>query len=345
MAAGIDDVARRAGVSVATVSRALRGLPHVAPATRERVLAAAAALDYVADPHASRLAARRSATVGLVLPVLGQWYYARLFAGVERVLHAANYDVLPYTVPDHAARREFLAALPFRKRVDALIVVDVPFSAEAWRELAAAQVAVVSLGIRRASGVRLTIDNPGAAGLATEHLLAHGHRRIGMLSTAEDDPGHVLAPVEREAGHRTALAAWGVAHDPALVVRGDPSLAGGADAAQRLLALPNPPTAVFALSDEMAIGALKVARDAGLPVPGALSVVGFDDHDVAEYMGLTTVRQDVVVHGEMVAREVLALLGSGVATAAVDRPLHLPTRLVVRASTGPAAARVRPPVA
>lgn len=330
MSASIEDVARAAGVSVATVSRALRGLPNVAPSTRERVKLAAADLHYVADPHASRLAARRSATIGLVLPLLGGWYHARLFSGVEATLDAAGYDVLPYTVSGLQARERFVANLPFRKRVDGLIIADTTFDEPAWVRVTDAANHVVTIGCAHAAEVKLTIDNHGASRIAVEHLLSLGHRRIGLIGGLSDDPFAFSAPRERQAGYLAALAAWGVEPDPTLVVPGNFSLSGGAEGMSRLLSLADPPTAVFALSDEMAIGALQVARDTGLDVPSDLSVVGFDDHDVSEYIGLTTVRQQVVEQGEVAARAMLALVEAG--NTVVDHH-RMPTRLVVRGTT------------
>lgn len=335
MTASIEDVAREAGVSVATVSRALRGLPNVAPSTRERVKQAAVLLHYVPDPHASRLAARRSATVGLVLPLLGGWYHARLFSGVEAVLDVAGYDVLPYTVSGVQARERFVANLPFRKRVDGLIVADASFEGDAWRRISEAAGHVVTVGSAQPSEVRLTIDNVGASRIVVEHLLSLGHRRIGLIGALGDDPFAFPTPKDREAGYAAALRSWGLGVDPDLLVAGNFSLRGGAEGMSRLLALADPPTAVFALSDEMAIGALQVARDAGLDVPTDLSVVGFDDHDVSEYIGLTTVRQQVVEQGELAARCMLSLIqGAG----DVEEHQLMPTRLVVRSTTA------RPPV-
>lgn len=337
MSASIEDVAREAGVSVATVSRALRGLPNVAPSTRERVKAAAARLHYVADPHASRLAMRRSATVGLVVPMLGEWYYARLFSGVETVLDVAGFDVLPYAIAGEAARSRFVATLPFRKRVDGLVIVDTLFDDTDWTRIIEAAPVVVTVGAPHGGEVALTIDNVASARIATEHLLALGHRRIGLLSSLEDDPFQFRAPVQRAQGYREALAARDVAYDPELVVPGNFSLRGGAEGMSRLLGLTEPPTAVFALSDEMAIGALQVIRDAGLRVPQDVSVVGFDDHDVSEYLGLTTVRQEVVEQGELAARWIHQLIEGEIELTPGGRVIRLPTRLVVRSTTGPPA--------
>jgi LacI family transcriptional regulator, repressor for deo operon, udp, cdd, tsx, nupC, and nupG len=332
MAASIEDVARRAGVSVATVSRALRGLPNVAPSTRRRVQEVAADLPYVPDPHASRLAARRSATIGLVVPMLGQWYYAQLFSGVEGAVVAAGYDVLPFVVGGEEIRQRFLAAMPWRKRVDGLIVADVSLGDDGFGLLIDSGVPIVTVGVRVDDVPSLGIDNRQAARAAVDHLLNLGHERVGLISSLPDDPFHFTAPVERERGAAEALEARGSKLDDALVVEGNFSFRGGAEAMARLLDAPDTPTAVFALSDEMAIGAMHVARSAGLDVPNDLSVVGFDDHDVSEYVGLTTVRQAVVQHGEQAVARLLERIASPLSPVTHDVP---PTEVVVRASTGP----------
>jgi DNA-binding LacI/PurR family transcriptional regulator len=142
--------------------------------------------------------------------------------------------------------------------------------------------------------------------------------------------------VERAAGYRQALADAGLAPAAELEVAGNFSLQGGAEAMQRLLTLDDPPTAVFACSDEMAIGAMQVAQDAGLRVPANLSIVGFDDHEVAEFVGLTTIRQDVAGLGERAAQLLLELLDQPDGTPSAPVPhLFQPTRLVVRRTTGP----------
>jgi LacI family transcriptional regulator, repressor for deo operon, udp, cdd, tsx, nupC, and nupG len=331
----IEDVARRARVSVATVSRALRGLPNVAPSTRERVLEAARSLEYVADPSASRLAGGRSRTVALVVPMIGQWFYAKLFSGVEAVVVAAGYDLLPITLsgPDGPAR--FVETLPFRKRADGVVLADVPLTDDGLRRVAGAGVPVVALGLDTDLVPALAVDNTAGARLAVGHLTGLGHGRIALIGGMVDDPFHFSVPVERFRGYQLALAASGLREDPHLVVPGNFSLEGGAEAMSRLLALDHPPTAVFACSDEMAIGAMQVARDAGLRIPEDLSVVGFDDHDVAEYVGLTTIRQDVIGQGERVAAMLLALLADPGLAVASPRPVRHPARLVVRRTTAP----------
>lgn len=205
MSATIDDVARRASVSVATVSRALRGLPNVAPSTRQRVLLAARELDYVADPSAARLASGRSRTVGLVVPMLGQWFYSRIFSGVEAVMASAGYDVLPFTLSGPGGLERFVAALPFRKRVDGLLLVDVPLPPPQLDHVLAAAPCAVTVGVRSPAAPSLTLDNVAAARLAVDHLIALGHVRIVLIGGVADDPFHFRPPVERAAGYRENL--------------------------------------------------------------------------------------------------------------------------------------------
>lgn len=332
MTAAIEDVARRAGVSVATVSRALRDLPNVAPSTRERVVEAARALQYVADPYAARLAAGRSLTIGLVVPGLGPWYYARLFSGAEARVRAADLDLLAFTTSGHGGGQGFLDQLPFRKRVDGLILADTSLARDDVERIVGAALPTVTLGFRVDHVPSVAIDDVGAARLATLHLTRLGHRRIAVIGAADDDPLSLAVPVARLRGYRAGLEAAGISYDPHLCAPATFSLEGGAEAMRRLLRLDAPPTAVFACSDEAAIGAMRVLRDASLDVPGDVSIVGFDDHDVSEHLGLTTVRQDVSGQGERVAAMLLALLEGE-----TDPDLHEvhPTRLVVRGTTAP----------
>jgi LacI family transcriptional regulator, repressor for deo operon, udp, cdd, tsx, nupC, and nupG len=333
LVATIEDVAARAQVSVATVSRALRGLPNVAPSTRERVMVAATDLHYVADPSAARLASGRNLAIGLVVPMFGPWYYARAFSGVESVLTVAGYDLLPYTTSGPGGLDAFVQRLPFRKRVDGLIVVDGPPLTGRLAQVVREGVHVVTVGVRTDIASSIVIDNVGAARTVVDHLVALGHRRIALISGLDDDPFGFTAPSDRWRGYLDALAAAGIAEDPALVVAGNFSPEGAGEAMHQLLALPEPPTAVFAMSDEMAMGAAQVARDAGLAIPQDLSIAGFDDHELARYVGLTTVRQDVLRVGERAAELLLEHL-SGLRTVVTHEVA--PTSLVVRGTTGPA---------
>lgn len=332
MTVSIGDVAELAGVSAATVSRALRGLPNVAPSTRHRVLEAAETLGYVADVAAARLATGYTLTVGAAVTHLGQWFTSQVLASVEAVVTRAGYDLLLLTVVSPADRQELAAGKRTQGRVDGLVAVDVALDQREQRQLARAGVPAVLVGIDSQHVPSVGIDNVGAARAATHHLLALGHCRIGLI-------GHVIDPAQdfpsarqRRDGYLAALRAAGVAPDPGLEAVGNFSLEGGGEAAAALLDRPDPPTAIFALSDEMAAGALRVAKDRGVAVPEQLSVVGFDDHEAAAPLGLTTVAQPVAGQGERAAELLLAELEHG---RGQHCHVQLPTRLVVRDTTGP----------
>ncbi len=297
------------GVSVATVSRALRDLPNVAPATRSKVVAAAAELQYEAHPHAARLASGRTWTIGVVAPQFGTWFPFRALGGINSVFARSGYDVLISMMAAPGDRRRFLAdARSFCRRVDGLVVIDTFVSAEGYSAEAFFDRPVVAVGERLAGASSITIDNRAAARRACEHLLERGHERIGLVEgpRLEDLPTPV--PEQRRLGYRDALRTAGIGVDPELVVDGGWTAAGGAAALWRLLEHPRPPTAVFCMSDEMAFGVLRAAAKRGLSVPDDLAIVGFDDHDLAEALGLTTMRQAVDEMGVQAAEAVMAMI-------------------------------------
>ncbi len=334
MGASISDVAARAGVSVATVSRALRGLPNVAEPTRGRVLSAARELDYVANPNASRLAAGRTMTVGMVVPLLSRWFFTQVVAGAQSVLAAAGYDVLLYDVGGAGARDRFFRRLPFRKRVDGIVIVDLPLTACEQDVLETDGTPVVTVGLTGSRFSNVGIDNVAAARTATRHLLNLRHTSVALLSGQPVGSVRFSAPLQRRRGWQQALAERGIAARDDLEVDGGFSISGGAQAMAQLLALGDPPTAVFSGSDEMALGALKTLADSGVRVPADCSVIGFDDHDVAGFFGLTTMHQPVAQLGEVAASLLFdAIRGGG----GGPRPdVVLPTTLRMRSTTGPA---------
>ena len=330
----IEEVARRAGVSVATVSRALRGLPNVAVGTRARVESVARELDYHPDTYASRLATGRNDTVALAVPHIDGWYFSEVAAGVERVLAAAGMDVLLYSVGDQAGRHRLLSGpAALRRRMDGLVLIDVLLTDEETEVLAQEGANVVTVGQHTDAFPSVTVDERAAAGEAVRHLVDLGHTRIAFVGSTEPTPLRFDVPTERRAGYRDVLEESGLRHDPALEVGGDFRAASGHAAMARLLSLPDPPTGVFAISDEMAIGAMRAARDHARHVPQDISIVGFDDHDFAEVFGLTTVRQDPQWQGETAGR---LLLGQPADPEDASRHPAAEFGLVVRSSTGPA---------
>jgi len=329
MAASIEDVAKLAGVSIATVSRSLRGLPDVATATRDRVLAAAQELDYVASPFAARLASGRSSTLGVVVPFVNRWFFAEVLGAVESVLSKANYDLLLHNLADSEGRAEFFSALPVRKRVDAVLVVSLALTDDEVAALKTLKLPVGVLGVKHPGMFSVRIDDVAAARTAVDHLLSLGHRRIGLIGGDTADPMRFTPPHHRGTGYREALTAAGITPDPELEVLGYFTVAGGEAAMQTLLRMPERPTAVFAESDEMAYGAIKAIRRHGLQVPADIAVIGFDDHATAELMDLSTIRQPVAEQGAVLAQQLLDCLAGELE--ASDQVLG--TELVVRGST------------
>ncbi|WP_111647323.1 LacI family DNA-binding transcriptional regulator [Actinoplanes lutulentus] len=325
------DVARLAGVSMATASRALSDHPHVAPATRARVLDAAAELAYVVSPEASRLAGGVTDRIAVVVPHLSRWFFGALLDGLESVLREADKDLLIYHVGDAADRKSFFERLPARRKVDAVVVLGMPIARPERERLEMMGVHIVAAGGQIEPYPFVSIDDMVAGRQAVNHLLFLGHRRIAMIAT--NDPGQPGWPIRagRSRAYHAALADAGLPADPDLAVTVPWGGAAGAEAMAELLSLREPPTAVYAHSDEVALGAIRTIRRAGLRVPEDISVIGIDDHPLAELTDLTTVAQPVRDQGALAGQVVLGLL-SGAAT---DPGITMATRLVVRGSTGP----------
>jgi LacI family transcriptional regulator, repressor for deo operon, udp, cdd, tsx, nupC, and nupG len=331
--AGIFDVARRAGVSASTVSRSLRGSSKVSERTRERVLRAAAELHYVPSPAASRLASGRTNAVGVIVPFATRWFFSEVLTGVEVALREAGYDLLLYNVGDPGGRTRFFSTMPLRRRVDAVLAVASSLAEPEQEALQSLGVPLAVVGGPVPGFSRVGVDDRAGAVMAVRHLVLLGHRDIVMISGEPGDPVGRATTAARRAGFEAALAEAGIDGGPDRVVPEPWGVTGGMRAVEQLLARRTLPTAIFAESDEMALGALQVLRRAGLAVPGRVSLIGFDDHEMAPAGDLTTIAQPVRRQGELAAGRLLAVL----AGAEPDQPveLELPTRLVVRGTTGP----------
>ena len=298
-----------AGVSVATVSRALRDLPNVAPATRSRVVEIATDLQYEVHPQASGLVLGRTWTIGVAAPLFGTWFPSRALGGINSVLAGAGYDLLVSMMSTPEDRRRFLReARSFCRRVDGIVLIDTFVSADGSSADSFFDRPVVAVGERLAGASSIAIDNRLAARRAVEHLIGLGHERIGLVAAPRSADLPTPVPEQRRLGYEDALRAAGLPVDLELVVTGGSSARDGAAALSVLLECGDSPSAVFCMSDEMAFGVLHAAARRGLAVPGDLSVIGFDDHDLAEALGLTTMRQAVDEIGVRAAATVLALI-------------------------------------
>lgn len=332
------DVAHRCGVSIASVSRALRGEPGVSPATRDRILSAARELSYVVSPEASRLSGGPTGRVGVVVPRADAWFYSTIVAGIADEFDTVGMDLVLCTLPDSATRHHFFEALPLRRKVDAMVVVSLPLSAREHTRLDQVAVPTVFVGGHRPDDGRpwVGIDDDLAARQAVGHLVRIGHRDIAMIQAADDTDIPWATDQARIRGFHGQMAEAGLTDPTVVTVKW--SIEGGSRGMEMLLSLPRLPTAVFCHSDEIALGALRTLRRSGVSVPQHVSVIGVDDHPSADLSDLTTVAQPVREQGRIAAREVLHRLTgeSPVAAQPITPPwTTLPTRLVVRGSTAP----------
>jgi len=331
---GINEVARLAGVSTATVSRALSGNGHVSEGTRLRVHAAALELEYVVSSNASSLATGRTKNVGVVIPFLNRWYYGAVLEGAESALLSHGYDLTLYNLGGGGdERRSVFEHFLLRKRVDAVIAIALELTDTEVGRLHDMGKPLVGVGGTIQGVPTLSIDDPGVARLATDHLISLGHTLIAHIGgdSASELDFHV--PTRRRGGYESALLDAGIIPDPELYQAADFTLQGGYAAAKQLLGNPRRrPTAVFAASDEMAIGTILAARDLGLSVPGDVSVVGVDDHELAEFFGLSTVAQFPALQGRIAVDIVMAQLQPGLPQEPASN-IALPYELIVRSST------------
>ena len=329
----IHQVAKRAGVSTATVSRVLTHPAIVAPATRQRVLRAVEALGYTPNSAASNLRTLRTHKLLVTVPDISNPFFSLILQGIEDSALRAGYSVLVGDTQHDEQREEGYARMLKRREADGLIFLGhrLPKEAAAMVRAAAPACAPVVNGCEFSPRLGIPgvhIDNAKAAAEAMAHLYSLGHRRIGVVT------GPLVSPLSRDRLHgatlqaRRAGAARGL-----MVVQGDFSIESGVAAGERLFK-GKPVTAVFCFNDEMAIGILTAARQRGLAVPRDVSVIGFDDIRFAQYTEppLTTVAQPMREIGERLVRMILDILEGGVSNPA---SITLPHRLVLRATTAP----------
>jgi DNA-binding LacI/PurR family transcriptional regulator len=334
MATGIKDIAKELGVSLATVSRALADSPDISSETKERVWATAEALNYLPNLMARSLRSKRTRVVGVVVQEVASEFGAQAIRGIHDELTRCGYQMLLSSGSTSPDQERIAVSMLLERSVDGLIVADVIHRVvEALpAELEGARLPIVFVNRRpQVTTVASFVGPDDVFGgyLATEHLISHGHRRIGHLA----GPTEWQASWDRLDGYRRALADYGLPYDERLVVRGDWTLESGHSATRLLLDQPDPPTAIFVANDVMAAGTIDVARERGLSLPNDLALVGFDAREMSRYLRptLTTVTRPTYDLGRNAATllvEQIMKLRSGPATVAVRG------RLVYRASCG-----------
>jgi LacI family transcriptional regulator len=340
--ATIKDVARLAGVSVATVSRVYNDSATVSPSRKAQVRSAAARLDYSPNVAARSLITNRTHTIGVLLPDLFGEFFSEVIRGIDHTARAAGFHLLLSS--SHADTEELIAALrAMRGRIDGLIVMAPDAGAPKAIERARAEIPLVLIdpGLGAKGCDAISISNDEGAHALVKHLLGLGHRRIATIT----GPPRNIDADQRLAGYRRALREHGGDRDPELEIAGDFSEPSGYEAAGQLIALKRPATAVFAGNDYMAIGVLGALSDAGVRVPRDMAVGGFDDIAMARYLNppLTTVRVDAYGLGRRAAERLI----HDPSEPSSRRPFRevVPTTLMIRGSCGAAGGeRSRPGV-
>jgi LacI family repressor for deo operon, udp, cdd, tsx, nupC, and nupG len=293
VAASIDDVAAVAGVSTATVSRAVRGLPRVSPKTREKILAIAEDLGYVASSSASGLATGRTRTVGVLAPYVNRWFFSAALDGVYQELHGRGYNLSLFNLggPSRHRDRPFSRTM-VQKHIDALLVLCTPLAEEEIKHLHRVEMPLIVIGGPVTGCRSVAIDDCAAAGQATRHLISLGHKDIALLHGDDDSVLNFAVPRLRIQGFQESMTNAEIPIRKEWKRFGNFTVRSGQRALASLWEQPGPkPTAIFCASDEMALGVIFEARRLGVKVPWDLSVVGIDDHDLSEAAGLTTIRQ------------------------------------------------------
>ncbi len=331
----IRDVARRAGVSVATASRVLNGYEVVNDETRRRVLEVMDELKFTPSHAARRLSLGRTLTISVVITFLTRPQAAERLRGVDAVLSDSEFDLVIYNVETVEKRDQYLRTLPVAQRTDGLLIISLPPTLEEITQLAAAAVPVVVVDAHSpglTAVPRVVGDDVAGGELATRHLLELGHRRIAFVGDPFENPFGFTSARDRYLGYERALTDMGVPVREELVALGAHGRYEARELALRLLSARDRPTAIFASSDTQALGVIAAARDLGLEVPGDVSIVGYDDVEAADYVGLTTIRQQLVESGRIGAEMLLREIEKRSETPPVT---DLAPSVVIRATTAP----------
>ena len=329
----IRDVAREAGVSATTASRALNGNALVNPETAARIMRVVDELGFSPSPAARRLSLGRTLTVGVMVSFLTRPQAAERIRGIDAVLGDSEFDLVIYNVETVPKRDHYLSTLLDSHRTDGLLIVSLPPPAHAITALARSPVPIVFIDVHvdAVAAMPRVIGNDVAGGtLAARHLLELGHRRIGFIGDADDNPFGFTSSQHREASFTRELARSSVTIPPHWLGHGAHGRYESRNLALRMLADRDRPTAIFAASDTQALGVLAAAHEADLNVPDDLSVIGYDDIEAADYVGLTTIRQQLFESGRRGAEILLAEIEQRADATPVA---ELPPELVVRGTT------------
>jgi len=306
--ATIYDVAEIAGVSISTVSRVLNAPEQVQAATRVRVQAAIDQLNFVPRAEATARARKAIRRIGVLAPFFTYPSFVQRLRGVANTLADLAYEMVIYNVESDVRRDGHLASLPVTRRIDGLIIMALPFDSKAAQRLVAHELEVVLIEFTHSLFSSVEINDQAGGLLVARYLLERGHTRCAFVGDSNVPVYSLHTSDERLAGYRQGLIEAGLELPEQYISRAPHSMESARRQTHALFDLPVPPTAIFSPSDTQAMGVLKAARERGLRVPSDLAVVGFDDVDFADYIGLTTVRQPLEESGRVAVDLLLARL-------------------------------------
>ena len=327
---GIVEIAKKAGVSPATVSRALRGMQHVNERTRKKIIEAAQILDYPIRPDLlPQSASTRTNTIGVIAPFISRWYFSQALAGVEQALREAGMDLLLYNFAQVDARQRVFQQKKLVGKVDGLIVISLPPTEKEFERILGLGIPVSLMGIFNERCSCVSIDDVKGAEIATQHLIDMGHRDIAIVVGQNAFNFNFEVADQRFSGFMNVLNQNGIQFNPAWRVVADFDSHTSELAMNEFLRMKKLPTAIFCESDEMAFGVITAIRKRGLRVPEDISVIGYDDHEYANLLGLTTVAQPVQFLGQLAASQIMARIEKPDSNLA---QMKVPTSLVIRDS-------------
>lgn len=333
--ATIRDVARKAGVGLGTVSRVINGSPSVSDVTRQRVMDVIKELNFVPSPTARRLSLGKTLTISVIVPFFTRPAEMERLRGIQNKVAESDYDLIIYNVENTLQRDAYMRQIPRRERTDGVIIIslsprneDIPYLLHAGIPIVLVDANHPSLSMLN----RVIVDDVDGGRKATQHLIDLGHRRIGLISDYLVDPLNFTSSRDRYQGYRQSLEEAGIPFIPEYHRQGEHGRTQAYRMTLELLSLSRPPTAIFATSDTQAMGVLQAARDLGLNVPRDISVIGYDDIEVAEYLGLSTIRQLLFKTGQRGVELLLDILNQPQLQPVCE---VMPTELVVRGTTAP----------
>lgn len=328
MASTIYDIAKKAGVSIATVSRVFNQSNSVSESTRNKVLKVADAVGYHPQAHAQRLASQKKNTIMVVVPVISNYFFMEILGGIQDSIASKGYELNIFNVTDREDMFDQVEHVLKRRWAEGYLFISIHLENEKWEKLTRFNVPITLVDENYEGFDSVSVDNVQGAYRATKCLLDQGYRRISMLSALRSSK-----PIsDRIEGYRKALEERELNFDESLIISGDSNYRdgfterGGYEAMKKMLEMDIPPEACFCASDIQAVGALKAMKDIGKSIP----VIGYDDIELSEYIGLSTIRQPMRDMGFYATQNLIERMNNN--SKAISQTIYSP-ELVLRSST------------